>query len=358
MQIIQQQFPAGTTGPVTLLLEHPRWQFGTTEGKSAVAKLSDALEQRKREFDIADIRSVAFPLGLTEKDVGTKSFLQRTLRHRKAVEYYVGDKPPANGHATRLEIVFADDPFARGSIDNFERLRRKLPDLLPRELAGGDWHLLGAPASIRDLKTVTDRDRAWIYGLVLASVFAGLLLLVRRALISAAIVLVLGLGFLATLGATYAVFWAWNPAEFDGLDWKVPTLLFVIMTAWGTWGTWMLLARVREEQDRHGRTEGLMRALERTGGVFWGSGLIAAGVFAALMGGSLVALEQLGFALACGVLLEAFVIRPFLIPAGLLLAFRTFAGKESASASAAVPVSPAMPSQENLAATVPPKSAD
>ena len=116
------------------------------------------------------------------------------------MEYYVGDKAPANDHATRLEIVFAEDPFARDSIDNFERLRRELPDLLPPELAGAKWHLLGAPASIRDLKTVTDRDRAWIYGLVLVSVFAGLLVLVRRVLISAALVIVTGLGFLASLG--------------------------------------------------------------------------------------------------------------------------------------------------------------
>ena len=40
-EIIQQQFPAGTTGPVTLLVEHPRWQFGTADGKAVVAKLSD-----------------------------------------------------------------------------------------------------------------------------------------------------------------------------------------------------------------------------------------------------------------------------------------------------------------------------
>ena len=144
-QIIQQQFAAGTTGPVMLLLEHPQWKFGTADGKAVVAKLSDRLEDRKGEFDIADIRSVAFPLGLSEKDAGTKTFLQRTLRHRKAVEYYVGDKAPVADHATKLEIVFAQNPFARESIDNFERLRSKLPALLPAELAGVKLHLMGAP---------------------------------------------------------------------------------------------------------------------------------------------------------------------------------------------------------------------
>ena len=97
----------------------------------------------------------------------------------------------------------------------------------------------------------------------------------------------------------------------------------------------MLLARIREEQQRQARAEGLRRALEQTGSVFWGSGLIVAGVFAALMGGSLVALEQLGFALACGVLLDAFLLRPFLIPAGLLLASQMF--EQTATRSPANP---------------------
>ncbi len=353
-EIIQQQFPAGTTGPVTLLLEHPKWQFGTADGKTMVAKLSDRLEDRKGEFDIADIRSVAYPLGLTEKDVGSKTFLQRTLRHRKAVEYYVGDKAPAADHATKLEIVFAQDPFARESIDNFERLRSKLPELLPSELAGAKWHLMGAPASIRDLKTVTDRDRALVYGLVLAGVFAGLLFLVRRVAVAAGLTITGGLCFLTALGATYAATWAWNPAEFDGLDWKVPTLLFVILMAFGVQGAWVLLARLDEEQQQHGHREGLLRALECTGSLCLGGGFLVAGVFASMMSGSLVGLEQLGFALASGILLDALIIRPLLIPAGLLVVSQNFTQSELPSPLKSLP--PKAPPPENLAATVPPKT--
>jgi RND superfamily putative drug exporter len=325
--VIQEQFPAGTTGPVTLLIEHSRWEFHSVEGKEIIGELSDALEARKHQFRIADIRSVTYPLGLTQKDVASAHFLERALRHRKAVEYFVADVPEKGRRVTKLEIVFADDPFSRRSIEQFETLRRMIPEILPASLAGAHWHLLGAPASIRDLKTVTDRDRLLIQALSLAAIFACLALLLGELAMPLEFVGLAGLNFLASLGMTYAVFWLLSPDDFAGLDWQVPTVLFVVLVTLSAQSYWMLLARIRQEQELHGPMQGLHSALERTGGLFLASGLIAAGVFASFLAGTLVGLKQFGFALAAGMAFDALVVRPLLIPACLWLRSEEAAAK-------------------------------
>jgi len=79
---------------------------------------------------------------------------------------------------------------------------------------------------------------------------------------------------------------------------------------------------VLQEKAKHGVQEGIRRALAHTGGTITSCGLIMAGTFATLMLGGLGTLVQIGFALAFGVLLDTFVVRPFLVPAFALMVWR------------------------------------
>ena len=63
-------------------------------------------------------------------------------------------------------------------------------------------------------------------------------------------------------------------------------------------------------------------ALGATGGAITSCGLIMAGTFATLMISGLNTLMQIGFALAFGVLVDTFVVRPFLVPAMCLIVWK------------------------------------
>ena len=165
-------------------------------------------------------------------------------------------------------------------------------------------------------------DQVRISLLVCLSVFVILVLLLRKPLVSLYLVASVLVSYVTTYGATLAVFWALDPTGFNGLDWKLPMLLFTILVAVGEDYNIFLMSRVEEEQKRHGEVQGVVVALSRTGRIISSCGVIMAGTFSALMFGSLVGMRQLGFALAFGVLLDTFLVRPILVPAFLILLHR------------------------------------
>jgi RND superfamily putative drug exporter len=80
------------------------------------------------------------------------------------------------------------------------------------------------------------------------------------------------------------------------------------------------MTRVREERMRGLSTrEAVIVGLEKTGGVITSAGLILAGTFASLMALDLEALFQVGFTVTLGLLVDAFLVRTFLVPSLALL---------------------------------------
>jgi RND superfamily putative drug exporter len=173
-----------------------------------------------------------------------------------------------------------------------------------------------------DLAEVTEADRARVNVLILAGIFVILMVLVRRPWLALYLLATVLFSYYATLGATMLAGTLWSGRPLEQVDWRVPFFLFTILVAVGEDYNILLVSRAVQERKRYGAVEGMRRALARTGGTITSCGLIMAGTFATLMLAGLGTLKQIGFALAFGVLLDTFVVRPFLVPAFAMLFWR------------------------------------
>lgn len=325
---VQEHFPAGYAGPLTILIRNENVDFRSGEGGAYLEALVDLLASKRVELGISDIRYSKLPLGLkyrSESESVTNRGLTNAVLRKKGKEYYVSSAKGFENHVTRMDVIFEADPFARESIAQLTKVEQTINAALDTEtlepLKGSQFNFIGPTASIRDLKTVTDRDQIKIDILVLIGVFLILIALLRKPAISLYLIVSVFFSYFVTLGVTYVFYFARDPEGFSGLDWKVPMFLFTILIAIGEDYNIFLMTRIEEEQRRHGLIEGIRIAMLRTGTIISSCGIIMAGTFLSLFAGTLVGLQQLGFALAFGVLLDTFVVRPLLVPAYLVLLY-------------------------------------
>jgi RND superfamily putative drug exporter len=201
-------------------------------------------------------------------------------------------------------------------------LRRRLNDYL------GEYQgmhvsakIAGANAESADIRALTQNDQVQSWFIVPIGVFLVLMIALRDPLACLNLVATMVLTYAFALGATHLVFVTLLGAE--GLDWKVPYFLFVLLVAVGVDYNVFLMTRLHEESQRRGLRDGIVRAIGQTGGLISSAAIITASSFASFMLSPLGSLRQLGFALVVGILVDAVLVRPLLVPCGHWLLRRT-----------------------------------
>ena len=352
---IQRHFHAGEVGPVTVLLDSPK-EWNTQEGRALIQKLSRGFSFLD---NVVEVRSLTQPLGesaapslspptpgpVTATSIAESGhghwpayLIPTMVQHfrqgfedqlgRLIADHYVSqflDEQGVSHHVARLDVVCGTDPFDPRSLPAIEVIQLWLKDRMPEEArAMGEVHseTYGVAVNGKDLAEVTERDRVRINAMVLAAVFCILLALVRKPWLAGYLLLTVLFSYYVTLGATTLMAWLHTGRPVGEVDWRVPFFLFTILVAVGEDYNILLVTRALKERRRHGWHKGMRIALSRTGGTITSCGLIMAGTFATLMLAGLNTLIQIGFALAFGVLVDTFIVRPFLVPAMMVLMWR------------------------------------
>jgi RND superfamily putative drug exporter len=319
----RRHFPAGEMAPLTMLVLQEDAHFDTPAGTRNIARLTKQLYDLE---GIGGVSSIAEPLG--DRPGYFQPFSARgrnklaALKHKITKARFLTQEPDLVGDVARFELVLRDDPFSPQAIETLNQVERYLAHL--QDEPTSPWRHAkftfgGTTAGIRDLAQVTQSDQRLIEQLVVLSVLAVLIILLRQPLVCCYLIVSVLFSYFVTIGATQLYFsWLYG-ATYAGLDWKVPLFLFVILIAVGEDYNIYLVTRVFEEQERYGPIAGLRRAVARTGGIITSCGVIMAGTFISMTTGTLRGMLELGFALSLGVMLDTCIVRPILVPAFIVL---------------------------------------
>ncbi|QDV32683.1 MMPL family transporter [Tautonia plasticadhaerens] len=229
-----------------------------------------------------------------------------------------------DGQKARIDLVQTGRPFSVEALDQVERLRERLGDYLqeyderdpirPRALVAGP------NAESADIRALTRHDQYQTWILVPLGVFLVLVGMLRAPLACLNLVATMILTYAFALGVTHAVF-VWGLGA-EGIDWKVPYFLFVLLVAVGVDYNVFLMSRLQEEVKALGLKAGITKAIGQTGGLITSAAAITACSFAAMMFSPLSSLRQLGFSLVVGIITDAALVRPILVPCGQWLLSR------------------------------------
>jgi len=207
-----------------------------------------------------------------------------------------------------LLATLSDPPDSDAAEAVIGALRAELVDV------PGAAALVGGPTAVSfDINEANLRDRNVIIPLVLFVISIILIILLRSLVAPLILITTVVLSFFATLGASAIAFN--HIFDFPGADASFPLFAFVFLVALGVDYNIFLMTRVREESKTIGTRPGILRGLTVTGGVITSAGIVLAATFLVLGVLPLVALRQVGFAVALGVLIDAFIVRTTLVPA-------------------------------------------
>ncbi|MDX2972433.1 MMPL family transporter [Kribbella solani] len=216
----------------------------------------------------------------------------------------------------QINVVLDDPPYANAALDLVDG---QLRDVAHAEAPQGTTALIGGvTASYTDIRSANSRDLSVIFP-VAGGLIAIILALLLRSLIAPLILMfAVVLSFFSSIGATVFVFQ--GAAGHAGVTFSLPIMLYLFVVAIGTDYNILMIARLREEAERgtDPRTAADL-AIEHGGPSVAAAGLILAGTFSSLMLAGMALLTEMGFSVAAGIVISAFVMSIFLVPSVIAL---------------------------------------
>jgi RND superfamily putative drug exporter len=216
----------------------------------------------------------------------------------------------SDGTAALTNVILKDNPYSNAALDNVKGpVRSAAHGSVP-----GDQVLVGGQTSqLVDVRQQLRSDTRLVFPVAAAIIIVILALLLQALVAPFNLLLCVALAFAATLGACVIVFL--DLGSFSGIDFSLPMTLYLFVVAIGTDYNILMSSRLREEfMNGYSPRESTRIAITNDAPTVAAAGVILSLTFASLMLAGLDNLLELGFGVAVGIIIAAFLMGPVLIP--------------------------------------------
>jgi RND superfamily putative drug exporter len=339
--VLDAHFPKATVGSDELLLRYPTsvWDHPATLTRAQDALASDPV-----------FASVTGPLGPGR---GTMTVAELARLHPPQTAQYISSDGRTVQYYAVLRAGPAGSTAAAGAVPQARSALAAVARLTGAQAQG----IAGQDASAYDILSASNTSLEVVVPVVLVLILVLLGLLLGSVVAPWYLALTVGLSYLASLGFAMIVFV--HLGGNSGLIFVLPLLMFVFSMALGEDYNILVMSRIREEAAvRSSLRDAITHAVGITGGTVTSAGTILAGTFAVLglVGGNSQA-QQLGFAIAFGVVLDTFFVRTLLVPSiAMLLGQWNWWPSKMARPAVMAPPPPTGPAGEHAGHAPPPRA--
>ncbi|WP_116192398.1 MMPL family transporter [Paenibacillus taihuensis] len=232
---------------------------------------------------------------------------------KKVSEPAAGAKDPS---LQSYNVELATNPYSMEAISHIPNIRQAaeqaltgagLPDVQDKVWIGGQT------AEQFDTKETTNKDAAVIIPVIIALIALLLLAYLRSITAMLYLIATVLLSYFSALGLGWLVLHYLLGA--DALQGLIPLYAFVFIVALGEDYNIFMISSIWKKARHMPLKQAVKEGVAETSSVISSAGLILAGTFAVLATLPIQVLVQFGTVTAIGVLLDTFIVRPFLVPA-------------------------------------------
>ncbi|MCW2755138.1 MAG: hypothetical protein JWQ32_2549 [Marmoricola sp.] len=237
---------------------------------------------------------------------------RKALAGAKGIEQVAPGLLSKDGRTALFSAILADNPTSPAAKNN---LSGPIRNTAHRSAPAGTTAYVGGQTSVFvDLGKAMSRDYSIVFPVAALIIMLILALLLRSLVAPLYLMASVGLGFGATLGAAVLLFQ--HIQGQSGLFFFLPIYIYLFVVALGTDYNILMIARLRDEA-RSGKNprDAAAEAVRHAGPTIASAGLILSGSFATFMLGGNSLIVSLGFSLAFGIFVAAFVMAMFFTPA-------------------------------------------